>query len=397
MRRRVVWLVTGNRGGVVGSSTPTAIPGAQATGRHVAFQVNSGYDSYGKSKGNNAPVSSEAEASYTTALNKLLERNSQNKFLIGNRTFLYWASSKGESAKAVEDSLFLLFNYADTNEDDPNRRIEQVKKVFMSIYSGSLHTSLNDKFYFLGLAPNSARIAIVYWNESELREFAGKILQHFDNMEIVDTRKDKKPYYGIHQMMGAVTLKGKSSEVQPNLPEAVLKSILQGIPYPYSLLLAAINRIRAEQQVTIVRAAIIKAYLNRINDNNKKLKTMVDKENTNQGYLCGRLFATLEYLQERSSGANTIRGRYMNSASATPAAVFATLLNLSNHHEDKLAKGAQVYFDKIKSEIVDKISPLGFPAHLSLQDQGRFMVGYYQQKQYFYTKKTDSLDIEVEQ
>ena len=87
----------------------------------------------------------------------------------------------------------------------------------------------------------------------------------------------------------------------------------------------------------------------------------------------------------------------MNSASATPAAVFATLLNLSNHHEDKLAKGAQVYFDKIKSEIVDKISPLGFPAHLSLQDQGRFMVGYYQQKQYFYTKKTDSLDIEVEQ
>ena len=121
MLRRVVCLVTGNRGGVVESSTPTAIPGAQATARLGAFQVNSGYDSYGKSKGNNAPVSSEAEASYTTALNKLLERNSKNKFLIGNRKFLYWASLKGESAKAVEDGLFLLYNYEDTNEDVQKR------------------------------------------------------------------------------------------------------------------------------------------------------------------------------------------------------------------------------------------------------------------------------------
>jgi len=197
--------------------------------------------------------------------------------------------------------------------------------------------------------------------------------------------------------MSAVSLEGKSSNIQPNLPEIVTKSIIEGIPYPYPLLLACINRIRAEQKINITRAAIIKAYLNRINDNTKKIEIMVDKENKNQGYLCGRLFATLEYLQERSSNINSIRGRYMNAASATPSAVFPTLLNLSVHHAEKLEKGMQIYFEQIKTEIIEKIVAEGFPTHLTLLDQGRFMVGYYHQRQFFYTKKIDKTINNTEQ
>lgn len=381
-------LITGNKAVSVETTAATMIPGSQATAKLVAFQVNSGYDSYGKSKGNNAPISKEAEASYTTALNKLLAKDSHNKFYVGNRTFLFWASSNNEVSKKAEEELFRLLGYVDDEEDDPNRRIEQVRKTFNSIYSGTLHTNLDDRFFFLGLAPNAARIAVVYWSESSLKDFSKRILDHFNDMEIVDNRKDKKPYYGLRQIISTIALQGKSSEVQPNLPEAIIKSIIQGASYPYSLVSACLKRIRAEQDVRVTRAAIIKAYLNRTNDNNQKIKIMIDKENINQGYLCGRLFATLEYLQESSSDRlNSIRSRYMNAASATPSAVFATILNLSIHHAEKLDKGLQIYFEKIKSEIIDKISSKGFPAHLSLQDQGRFMVGYYQQRQEFYTKK----------
>ena len=116
---------------------------------------------------------------------------------------------------------------------------------------------------------------------------------------------------------------------------------------------------------------------------------MLDKDNTNQGYLCGRLFAVLDKIQDEANNQHSIRERYMNSASATPAAVFATILNLSYHHSEKLNEGRKVWFEKIKQEIVDKISPDGFPAHLDLQDQGRFFVGYYQQTQWFYTKKDE--------
>lgn len=384
-----ICLITGEKAEAVESTTPTAIVGGQATARLVSFQVNSGYDSYGKSKGYNASISKEAEACYTTALNRLLAKDSRNKFLIANRTFVFWASSKSKAAKEAEEALFSFFGYTDKEEDDPNSRIESVRQVFNSIYSGNTPATPDDRFYFLGLAPNSARIAVVYWNESNLKDFARKIVQHFSDMDIVDTRKEKNPFNGLYEMMRAIAPNGKLSEVKSNLPEAVIKSILQDIPYPYALLLACISRIRAEQSITIARAAIIKAYLNRINDNkNKKLTIMLDKENNNQGYLCGRLFATLEYAQERSSNGNSnIRERYMNAASATPAAVFPTLINLSVHHVDKLDKGGQVFFEKTKAEIMANISSVGFPTHLDIQDQGRFMVGYYHQRQEFYTSK----------
>ena len=380
-------LVIGKHSKTVEVTTATMIPGSQATAKLVAFQVNSGYDSYGKSKGHNAPISEEAEFAYTTALNHLLRSDSHNKFMVGSRTYLFWASSDSEAAKKSEDSLFALLGRTEEN-DDPNMSIELVRRTFKSIYNGVLFANKDDKFFILGLAPNSARIAVVYWNELPLREFAGLISKHFADMEIVDTRKDKKPYVGLHSILGNVTLGGKSSDATPNLPDAVVKSIFQGLPYP-SLFQACIRRIRAEQSVNIGRAAIIKAYLNRLNDNNnnKKLDIMLDKENQNQGYLCGRLFAVLDKIQEDANNIHSIRERYMNSASATPAMIFATILNLSTHHQEKLNEGKQVFYEKLKQEIISKLDANGFPAHLDLQDQGRFFVGYYHQRQAFFMGK----------
>ena len=388
-------LIKGNKGTIVDTTTATMIPGSQATAKLVAFQVNSGYDSYGKKKCGNAPISKDAEFAYTTALNAMLQKGSHNKFGVGNRTFVFWASSNAEAAEQTEESLFGLLGFADDEQDDPNARIEQVRKVFTSIYSGTLKTSLDDRFYILGLAPNSARIAVVYWSECSLKEFAEKILRHFDDMEIIDTRKDGKPYMGIKSMLAAVTLNGKQSEATPNLPEAVVKSIFQGTPYPFTLFSACIRRIRAESgnkdnnAIRIARMAIIKAYLNRINDNNKKIDTMLDKSNTNQGYLCGRLFAVLENLQYAANKQDSIRSGYMNAASSTPSAVYPTILKLSNSHYSKLAKdkkGLAMYFDNQKKEIMTQISD--FPDTLDLSDQGRFFLGYYHQKNHEENKET---------
>ena len=392
---RGLCMVTGVQGELVDTTTATMIQGSQATAKLVAFQVNSGYDSYGKEKCGNAPISHEAEFAYTTALNTMLRRDSRNKFTVGNRTFVFWASSNDKAAEQAEESLFDLLGYSEEKKDNPNAKIEQVRKVFTAIYSGSLGTSLEDRFYILGLAPNSARIAVVYWSETPLRDFAGKILRHFDDMEIIDTRKDRKPYMGIKDVFSAVTLGGKQSEATPNLPESIIKSIFLGTPYPYTLLSACIRRIRAESgdgnAARITRIAIIKAFLNRQNVNDKRMKIMLDKRNTNQGYLCGRLFAVLDRIQEDANGISSIRERYMNAASSTPSSVFATILNLSSHHLENLSnEGKKVFYEKLKQEIIDKISSDGFPAHLDLQDQGRFFVGYYHQRQDFFNKKEEN-------
>ena len=382
-------LVSGKHGPSVDTTTATMIAGSQATAKLVAFQVNSGYDSYGKSKCGNAPISEEAEFAYTTALNSMLQKGSRNKFMLGSRTFVFWASNNKEASKETEESLFKLLGFSEDTNDDPNANLMKVRKVFESIYSGIMKTGLDDKFYILGLAPNSARIAVIYWSETTLKDFAEKILCHFNDMEIHDTRKDKKPYMGIREIISSVTLGGKMSDATPNLPEAVVKSIFQGLPYPQTLYSACIRRIRAEQKLTITRAAIIKAYLNRQSNNNKKIDIMLDKDNNNQGYLCGRLFAVLDKIQEDANNISSIRERYMNSASATPSAVFATILNLSVHHSEKLDGGRRIYFEKLKREILDKVSADGFPTHLDLQDQGRFFVGYYHQRQDFFTSKKE--------
>lgn len=392
--KKAVCLITGVKEKPVNTTYSSFILGGKSNAKLVAFQVNSGYDSYGKKMGLNAPISEEAEFKYTTALLKLLSKNSRNKFRIGDRSFIFWASSNSEAAEQTEGSLFDLLGYTEEEVDDPNARIEQVRKVFTAIYSGSLKTSLEDRFYILGLAPNSARIAVVYWSECSLKEFAGKILCHFEDMKIKDTRIDKKPYMGIKSMLSAVTLNGKQSEATPNLPEAVVKSIFQGTPYPFTLFSACIRRIRAESgnkdAIRIARMAIIKAYLNRINDNNKKIETMLDKSNTNQGYLCGRLFAVLENLQYAANKQDSIRSGYMNAASSTPSAVYPTILKLSNSHYSKLAKdkkGLAIYFDNQKKEIMAQISD--FPDTLDLSDQGRFFLGYYHQKNHEENKETE--------
>ena len=387
-----ICLVTGKKDSV--ARLHTTIKLTKDTGPLVSFKTDRGYDSYGKEQGYNAQISGDAEFAYTTALNAMLQKGSHNKFSVGNRTFVFWASSNSEAAEQTEGSLFDLLGYTEEEVDDPNAKIEQVRKVFTAIYSGSLKTSLEDRFYILGLAPNSARIAVVYWSECSLKEFAGKILCHFKDMEIKDTRIDKKPYMGIKSMLAAVTLNGKQSEATPNLPEAVVKSIFQGTPYPFTLFSACIRRIRAESgnkdAIRIARMAIIKAYLNRINDNNKKIETMLDKSNTNQGYLCGRLFAVLENLQYAANKQDSIRSGYMNAAASTPSAVYPTILKLSNSHYSKLAKdkkGLAIYFDNQKKEIMAQISD--FPDTLDLSDQGRFFLGYYHQKNHEENKETE--------
>lgn len=396
--KSAVCIITGKPCKPVESTSPTPLPmpNTQATARLVSFQVNSGYDSYGKQKGQNAPISKEAEAAYTTALNQLLGKGSRNKFIIGNRTFVFWGSSNSEASLMLENALAkelsgFGYDQDETEEDDPNERVEAVIKTFQSIYSGKIPGALTDRFYILGLAPNSARIAVTHWSDSSLKEFASNMLKHHEDMEIADRRKDKKPYSGLFSILRAITVNGKVSDIKSNLPEAIVKSIVEGHPYPYSLMQQVILRVHADHKVDIARAAIIKAYLNRIDKNKQKqITVMLNKEEDNIGYLCGRLFAVLEYTQRKALGFSTIDERYYGAAMSNPALVFPTLKKLTKHHLGKIInQGTKIYIEKITSEISDKMPSTGFPARLDLYDQGRFVIGYDHQKSDFFTHKEE--------
>lgn len=381
-------LVTGLTDRIVLISSSTMIPGSLAIAKLVSFQVNSGYDSYGKVQGYNAPIGVNTEFAYSTALRHLLRSESRNKILLGDRTFVFWSSGLSEVGKELESGLsqLLSFDSHEATVDD----VEPVRDKFRSIYSGYNSVTSNDRFYILGLSPNSARIAVVHWTDLPLDKFGINIERHFIDMEVVDTRKEKRPYAGIRSMLSAVTQRGKSSEALPNLPEAVAKSIFQGIPYPYALFASCIRRIKADGEIRVARAAIIKAYLNRkSNKNQQKLTPMLDPTNREPSYLCGRLFAVIEKMQENANNIRTVGERYLNSASATPAVIFPRLLKLANHYLPKMSKGQAIHFEKQLQEIIDQIGG-NFPIRLSLEDQGRFFLGYYHQRADYFKPKSEN-------
>lgn len=386
-----VCLVTGEKGIIARTHGRTPID--KDTKNLVGFQRNSGYDSYGKEQGYNAPIIKSTEFAYVTALNTLLKSEYQ-RMLIGDASTVFWSEKK--SSFETDFSYF----FKEPDKDNPDAGTQKVKALFESTQSGSyIEDDGNDRFYILGLAPNAARIAIRFWQVGTISEIAIKIRQYFEDFAIVKPPKEPE-YYSVWRILVNIATQDKSENIPPNLAGEFMRSILNGIPYPTTLLQAALRRIRSdtENRVKPVRAALVKAYLNRYYRfyPNKKYKEVEKKLDTNQtsiGYQLGRLFATLEKIQEEANpGINaTIRERFYASACATPVTVFTNLLRLKNHHLAKLEnKGRVVNFERLLGEIMEKID--AFPAHLSLHEQGLFAIGYYHQRQAFFATRnaTDS-------
>jgi len=119
----------------------------------------------------------------------------------------------------------------------------------------------------------------------------------------------------------------------------------------------------------------------------------LDRTYDNIGYVLGRLFAVLERIQKQAQGAGlnkTIRDTYFGAASSSPLVTFRRLQDLAIHHLAKIRNSGKstVWLEKLLGEVEDLLPPQGIPAILSLEDQGRFAVGYYHQRQDFF-KTTD--------
>jgi CRISPR-associated protein Csd1 len=360
--------------------------GGQPTGTNIVSFNLAAFGSYGKLQGSNAPIGETSAQAYTTALNQLLGRDSRQKLGVGNSTVVFWAEKA--SGAAVEDAFAAWF---DPPRDDPDSGTERVRALYEFKQGKPLSGNDDQRFFVLGLGPNAARISIRFWQVATVREIGERMFRHFRDLEITLPPK-ASPHPSLYRLLSSIAVLGKAENVPPNLGGDWMRSILTGAPYPQTLLQAALRRCRAEREVGPLRAALIKASLNRSRSGREEeLQVSLDLANTNTGYRLGRLFAAFEKIQEEANpGLNaTIRDRYFGSASASPLVAFPILNRLKNHHLAKLDnRGRAVNFERLIGDVMGELDAANpFPPSLSLADQGRFAVGYYHQRQKFFEKK----------
>ncbi|HFC8510303.1 TPA: type I-C CRISPR-associated protein Cas8c/Csd1 [Neisseria subflava] len=346
----------------------------------------SAFESYGKEQGFIFPVGEQAMFEYTTALNTLLA--SENRFRIGDVTAICWSAKP----TPLEESLASLINGG--GKDNPDAHIDAVKSLYKSLYNGKYtEPDGKEKFYFLGLSPNSARIVVRFWHETTVAALSESIAAWYDDLQMVRGENSPYPeYMPLPRLLGNLVLDGKMENLPSDLIAQITDAALNNRVLPVSLLQAALRRNKAEQKITYGRASLLKAYINRAIragrlKNMKELTMSLDRNRQDIGYVLGRLFAVLEKTQaEANPGLNaTITDRYFGSASSTPIAVFGTLMRLLPHHLNKLEfEGRAVQLQWEIRQILEHCQR--FPNHLNLEQQGLFAIGYYHETQFLFTK-----------
>lgn len=392
-QERGICLVSGKKAQIL--KLHPAIKGVRGTNTSGASVVSFNLDafsSYGKRQNFNAPLSNEAVFAYSTGLNYLLRRDSENKVSVGNTTIVFWADKAEQELFDMEQNFPLFIN--DPPKDDPDRGVRAVRALYQFASSGKMPASSGERFFVLGLAPNAARISVRFWRSGTLNDFSEKMIQHFDDIEIVKGPKEPE-FLTLNQLIRSTAVGRKMENALPKLAADVLTSVMDGTPYPKPFMQQCVMRIRAEKHIGRARAAILKGCINRYqrkygDKRREALSVALDRENLSTAYRLGRLFAVLERIQEVSHpGINaTIRDRFYGAASSSPVSVFPRLLKLKNHHLAKMEnQGQKTFYEREIGEIISEIK--AFPRFLPIDQQALFAVGYYHQRQEIFRKKEE--------
>ena len=361
-----------------------------ATTGNVLIGFNNPSDtSYGNKQSYNSNISEKAMKKYTEALNFLL-KNSAHKIILDDITVCFWAMDGEDNHEEILKELLMKSSKEKSAEEIDAllksilQRGTQSKITLEELEKVDEELDANIDFYIVGLKPNSSRISVKFIYRKKFGALLMNVAKFQEELQI----SNEISVISLKNINDACkSPKSSTEKVNPSLFASVFESALYNKPYPQSILATIVRRAKTDKEIDKVKAGVIKAYLMR--NEKEEMTVALNRGNQDQAYLCGRLFAVLERIQEQAAGGklnSTIKDRYFASATSKPASVFPTLIKLEQHHLKKLPEGSQVFYSKIVSEIMDGLEN-EFPTLLSLTNQGKFIVGYYQQTQAFYTKK----------
>ena len=362
---------------------------AQSSGAALVSFNAPAFCSYGHEQNYNAPIGKHAAFAYTAALNHLLADQNHKQY-IGDTTVIYWA----DTAEPQYPDVFSMLLGNEVEGWTENDLAAALKFLAHSQPCKELKLDPNRTFYILGLAPNAARLSVRFFLKNTFGKLMENVNAHYERLEIDRPSFAPTGYLPLWQLLAeTVNQSARDKKPSPVMAGATARAIWNGERYPAALLNGIMLRIRADSKVNWRRAAIIKAYYLKNEDENcpkEVLTVSLNESSTNIPYTLGRLFSVYEAVQQAANpGINaTIKDKYFNSASSIPATIFPILGNLCQKHLRKLDKGLQTFYNRQIGAIKDILGET-YPTRLNLPQQGSFDLGYYHQTQKRYTKKED--------
>lgn len=392
---RGLCLVTGHENVAVRATHLPKISGVPGTssvgGLLVSFDKES-FTSYGFNKSYNSPVSSNAVTAYTNGLNYLL-RDRDHHVRLGGTALVFWA----KQSDSVTTRLSRLL-------DRP--RPEAVQRFLRAPFAGDDEAMLlkHDRFYSVTLGGNAGRVIVRHWMQSTVEQAIENFRRWFSDLDIVtlrESRSEEDLPLSLYRL--ALSTVREAKDLSTDVPGALYRAALEGSKPPLIVAKKIIDRLTvdlAKQGISALdnlsRFALLKLTINR---NRKEGDFMIEPilaETNDTAYNCGRLLAIFDDLQAAAhdyklEGAGVVE-RYYGTASSAPNSAFGILWRLHQHHLKKISRTgntgrAKAEAMKRKIEEIaalfrqtDPRFPPQFPRSFDMQAQGRFALGFYQQK-----------------
>jgi CRISPR-associated protein Csd1 len=351
------------------------VPGGLAMGTNLISFDKDSFCSFGLEQAQNAALSAPAELKIRSALNQLIAQSRQQRLIFNNVIYLHWTKVP------VEIDPMDLLSGAEENA---------IERLLKSVHEGKRVLSLEQNAYYAAsLSGNGARIVVRDWLESTVPEVESHLAEWFQDLSIIDrdgsrVKRDFKFYSLLHGLVRAGL-----DELPPALPTQLFHGALAGrsVLLPQAALAAALRRQQLDQESKLnpARMALIKACLIR-SPNRKETDTMteqLDPESKDPAYLCGALFAVIGRLQLLALGkvGASIADRTYGGVATRPATTLGPIFTKLPPYVKKANArfpGSGTNRQKEIEDLCCRIEALGgLLQTLSLEEQGRFALGYY--------------------
>lgn len=359
------------------------LPGANPSGAALIGFDKDAFQSYGLEQSANAAMSAETAKAYQSGLNDLIRNHSTR---LGDVVVVHWYRA---TVPVEDDPLSWLEEQPEHAEADARIRAQ---KLLTAIREGARPDLAGNTYYALALSGNGGRAMVRDWMEGDFESLADAVNAWFDDLAMV--RPDGGGIAAPPRFFAlrcALVRDPKKDVVPAPLAAKLFRAAVGAEPIPFTVMAQALLRARVDfmsgDASSPARMGLIRAYFarqSRLLKGTTEMMETVQPELTeglvSPAYQCGRLMAVLASVQRAALvdvGADVIQ-RYYAAASSTPALVFGRLVRGAQFHLGKLRPGLAWWYEERIADICGRIGT-SMPAILTLEEQGLFALGYYQQ------------------